>query len=265
MVQGIDVSPFQECWNAQLKKAMKPADYVQAVASGVRFAWVKATEGGGWVSPTIADQAQALAAAGAYVGAYHYMRGGLSKPSVALQTFLRVCEHLPLTMPAMLDIELDKDEVSIPGNVIVDWALEWCEGYTKAMGTAPSRIPYIYGGATYLDNLGDSVVRLAPYPWIVAAYPYDPMKPAPGQRINRAPPDISKVPRSKKLPTPAGWQWTGLGTVPGINAACDRIVLNDERFAAIEASARTPATLPEVKIEPVGCPSPTFSREKSLP
>lgn len=232
-VQGIDVSPWQEGYNPALKRSLTPANYKKVADGGVRFAWVKATEGAGWVSPTLEVQMDGLYASGVLVGGYHYARQGLSLARNAANKFLATVQRFPTTLPALLDIELDSDEKTLSGVEIVDWAVEWCARVHAITGVKP----WIYGGAAYLASLGPRVGELAHYPWVVAAYPWDPRVVSSVQyRTTREPPDMERAPQCVGLPAPVAWQWTGYGSVPGIQPACDRIVMRDEVFESILAN-----------------------------
>lgn len=231
-IHGIDVSPWQEGYNQALKRSLTPADYKKAADDGVRFAWVKATEGAGWVSPTLEVQMDGLHAAGILVGGYHYARQGLSVARNAANKFLATVQRFPTTLPALLDIELDSDEKTLSGVQIVDWAVEWCSRVHGVTGVAP----WIYGGASYFASLGPRVSELAIYPWVVASYPWDPRVVSSVQyRTTREPPEMDRAPQCAGLPAPVAWQWTGLGDVRGIKTACDRIVMREGAFQDIIA------------------------------
>lgn len=72
MDYGTDLS----MWNA-----VNNADAMRA--NGITYAWLKATEGVGYVDPTFFNKVRQLKAAGIVVGAYHFMRSGSVAAQVA--------------------------------------------------------------------------------------------------------------------------------------------------------------------------------------
>lgn len=236
VVRGIDVSSWQEGWNSAIGKALYPANYGTVEASGEGFVWIKATEGGGYVSPTFALQSRGVLGTSMLAGAYHFAREGLSAPNASADTFLQTIKPYPFTLPPLLDLEANKGVEGITGDALVAWAVTWLEHVEAATG----KRPWIYGGAYYLDGLGPSVAALVKYPWVVAAYPWDKTHPAPGEKLAFPPPlRLNRAPPSKYMPPAVAWQWTGMGGVVGIHTPCDRIVMDGTIFEALRG-AKTP-------------------------
>lgn len=92
-IQGIDVSKYQG-----------PIDWASVRASGVTFAYIKATEGGDRVDDRFAENWNAAKAAGVARGAYHFYyfcRTGAEQAA----WFLRNVPADPDALPPVLDME----------------------------------------------------------------------------------------------------------------------------------------------------------------
>lgn len=92
-VHGIDLSRFQGT-----------VDWRRAAASGVRFAFVKATEGGDRVDPMLADNLRGARQAGVPVGAYHFYYF-CTEPEVQARWFIRNVPRRRISLPPVLDLE----------------------------------------------------------------------------------------------------------------------------------------------------------------
>lgn len=92
-VAGIDVSSFQPT-----------IDWAKVAASGVKFAFVKATEGQTVTDKTFAAHVEGAAKVGIPCGAYHFFRIG-SPPQAQVAHFLDVVGDVALALPPVLDVE----------------------------------------------------------------------------------------------------------------------------------------------------------------
>jgi lysozyme len=92
-VQGIDVSKYQGVidWNA-------------VAGTGVKFVWIKATEGGDHLDEHFVDNWQAAKAAGLAVGAYHFVYW-CRPPLDEVRWFEENAPVEPGTLPPVLDVE----------------------------------------------------------------------------------------------------------------------------------------------------------------
>ena len=92
-VHGIDAARYQGL-----------IDWRAAAASGVSFAWLKATEGGDRIDPGFAPNARAARAAGVPVGGYHFYY--FCRPaSEQAAWFIRNVRRVPGDLPPVLDME----------------------------------------------------------------------------------------------------------------------------------------------------------------
>lgn len=100
-VEGIDVSGHQ-----------LPIDWEKVYGAGVRFAYVKATEGTGYRDKRATAHAAGAFAADLDVGAYHYLRvrRGAQDAAEQARQFLRVHHELGCTLVPALDVETQGNE-----------------------------------------------------------------------------------------------------------------------------------------------------------
>lgn len=216
-ITGIDVSAFQPV-----------IDWQQVAAAGHRFAFIKFTEGNGWVSKYAKRQWEEAKAAGLLRGPYHFARWETAGDPIAdalaeAQHFFEAVGPLALgDLPPVLDLEWiagqkrNADELAL-------WALTFLEECTRLFG----RSPIVYTGPSFwryclLPDKRNLSLELAHYTlWIV---------------------DYG----GKAAPRPMHgvewpwhfWQHTGSGTCPGIAGKCD---LN--RFVGSEDDLRALACL----------------------
>ena len=200
---GIDVSHHQ---NSITWSSVK--------ASGIVFAWAKATEGTTFTDPQFAINEVNARAAGVYIGAYHFARYdanlGTTGAIAEANYFWSVARNYiagggVYLMPA-LDVEADTTGYS-PAT-LSQWVNQWCQTVvSNAAVLGVSVKPIIYRGATL-----DSTVTQW-YAWI----PEWPVSPDPQ---NGTPNSI--VP----WPTWNVWQYADDTSVPGIVGNVDGDVFN---------------------------------------
>ncbi|MEM8774775.1 MAG: GH25 family lysozyme [Pseudomonadota bacterium] len=92
-VHGLDVSRFQN-----------EIDWSMVARSGIRFAFIKATEGGDLLDPKFNDNWRAAARAGVARGAYHFYYF-CTAPEVQALWFIRNVPRTKGALPAVLDLE----------------------------------------------------------------------------------------------------------------------------------------------------------------
>lgn len=196
---GIDVSHYQGV-----------IDWAAVTAAGIKFAYVKATEGSTYTDPLFAYNVAGARAAGLLVGAYHYMQ-----PSVSVQAqaehFLAVAGTL-LDLPPALDVE-----EPVNADDVLQWLGE-IESYIAGPAAA-----LLYCNATYAQLLSTSCPDLAQRDrlWIAE---YD-----------VAAPRIAAWNRWKF------WQHASGGYIPGITTPVDVDYFNGD-FAALQALAASTQT-----------------------
>lgn len=92
-VHGLDVSRFQN-----------EIDWRMVARSGIRFAFIKATEGGDLLDPKFKDNWRAAERAGVAQGAYHFYYF-CTDPDVQARWFIRNVPRSKGSLPAVLDLE----------------------------------------------------------------------------------------------------------------------------------------------------------------
>lgn len=212
---------IEQIWGVDVSAIQGAIDWPAVRASGIEFAYVKASEGAGYTDPRFLRNAQGALEAGlAGVGAYTFARPD-SKPGDAereAEYFASLCKGLGLTMPGMLDLE---SKGPLSGAGVLQWASQWCRAYQAATG----EINGVYTGKYFFAALGAADPSFADLPLWVAQYPIDPKRSPEAARAYMPPPGAMP-----KAPAPWGradiWQFSGNHgkRVPGVSVDCDRNV-----------------------------------------
>ena len=185
-VAGIDVSHYQGA-----------VPWAQLPAQGVRFAYVKATEGTQTVDPAFAANWQGAREAGVLRGAYHFFHPEYPAEAQA-QHFLSTVGALgPLDLPAALDLEVS-DKVS--ADTLAARALRWLQQVEAATGKRPVVYTDPWFGSTYLAS-----PQLRRYPLWIADYSAEP----------------ATLPGAWNGQQWAFWQHSQSGRVQGISGSVD--------------------------------------------
>jgi lysozyme len=201
-VEGIDVSNV----NGTI-------DWKQVKSSGRAFAFMKATQGTGYVASSFAPNWSGSKAAGVIRSPYHFFDPTVDGHAQASH-FLSIVGKLEATdLPAMLDLECpDGDSACLgyaggsgvaPGATITTRVLDWLGDVEKATG----KKPLIYSFPAYFDGAGVDVSKLKDYPLVIATLS-----------------SCASVPND--WTTMAFWQYSWTGTVPGITGSVDLDVFN---------------------------------------
>jgi lysozyme len=170
MIPGIDVSHYNGV-----------IDWKQVAESGVKFAYIKCTDGPAWTDPMFVKNREGARLAGLKVGSYHFLRPGVTADQ--LNGFLSMICARTDDLPPCLDVEL-------PGSLPV---LECAQRIVDELG----RVPVIYTDSV----IGQSVpIDAGVYPLWMADYALTGVAP--------------------RIPLPwfvwTFWQRTDKGAVPGI-------------------------------------------------
>jgi GH25 family lysozyme M1 (1,4-beta-N-acetylmuramidase) len=122
---GIDVSHYQNV-----------IDWALVAASGVRFAFAKATEGTGYVDPTYATNRAGAAANGIAFGAYHFARPDLHPNGAITEAdhFVDTAQVIPGDLVPVLDVERSG---SLSPAALTQWILDWLGEVTARTGVKP--------------------------------------------------------------------------------------------------------------------------------
>ncbi len=227
MIHGIDVS------NHQL-----PIDWEAAKGSGrCDFAYIKTSEGSGFVDWRAEEHASGAASAGVKWGPYHFARPSLHGDDGATEArhFADTIRALPVepTLPAMLDLEVTE----LPREATTAWIRRFAEVLGPELGSQPWPRLVLYTGAFVPFANADLARRF----WLwLAAYP-----------SRERDPDWRQLPVPGPRPTWTRWdlwQYTSRGVVPGIPGEVDRNVARPEWWAAVVGAEPEPS--PEPSPEP---------------
>lgn len=222
VITGIDVSAYQP-----------RIDWPKVAAAGHSFAFVKFTEGNGWLSKYAKAQWHHAKAVGLLRGAYHFARWDTDGDPIddardeATHFADTVGPLAPGDLPPVLDLEWITGEKRDPDELLL-WALTFLEETERRFG----RLPIIYTGPSFwrwclLPDKRDRSLELTRYILWQVDYTGDtrPMKGAEDWDWTF-------------------WQHTGSGQCPGIVDSKGRPAKVDlNRFAGTLAELRALAAL----------------------
>ncbi|AZA14653.1 glycoside hydrolase family 25 protein [Corynebacterium choanae] len=153
---GPDVASWQHVGGAAI-------DWSQVKYAGNNFAFVKATEGLGYVNPYfIADSKQA-AANGLIVGSYHYARPSQSATLQAKEYAAALVAQPQPSLPPVLDLEVD--EGLSPSQLTA-----WTQEFLTELQTLTGRKPIVYTYRYFWQHNMANTTSFTNYPLWLAAY-----------------------------------------------------------------------------------------------
>jgi lysozyme len=178
---GIDVSHFQGA-----------VDWPAVAAGGVRFAFIKATDGVDGVDSRFAENWTGAKNAGIIRGAYHFFRPGLDAQQQAAH-FGRVVTMDDMSLPPALDVEVTE---GLAPSALQAGIRTWLETVQTAFGCTP----IVYTDPSFWRESVDA--DFSAYPLWLACYAERPEVPA-------------------TWPALTFWQHTDRGDVRGISGHVD--------------------------------------------
>ena len=188
-LRGIDVSHFQQDVN-----------WPVVAAAGIKFCFIKATEGVSHVDARFAANWHAAGQAGLVRGAYHFFRPALSVTAQA-DLFLRTVPRLGASdLPPVLDLEAPEEWQGIPVLNRPQLALGWL----KAVENQFHLKPILYLSPAFVTDVLHNPTALAGYPAWLAHYTTDPA------------PDVPRPWTNWTF-----WQHTRQGRAPGVSSQVD--------------------------------------------
>ncbi|GGM48333.1 hypothetical protein GCM10012275_19180 [Longimycelium tulufanense] len=189
MSTGIDVSSHQGY-----------PDWGAVRGGGIEFAYIKASEGVGWVSPTLDTQFRAARAAGLVTGLYHFARPDTGNaPGAEAETFADQIRPLggcgPGFLPPCLDIEVTAPDLA-----------GWCGEFIARLRhrlDGDQRV-LVYASTNFITaHLGEDWANRHDVWWWVAHYGRRPGQPG------------------HLTPRVVLHQYTSAGAVPGVGGSVD--------------------------------------------
>ncbi|MBU3569291.1 peptidoglycan-binding protein [Priestia aryabhattai] len=135
-------------------------EWKQVAATGVKFVYLKLTEGKSYVDKTTYDNYIAAKNAGLRVGFYHYAHC-TNDPIAEVDFFLKKLGDMKADLPHCLDLEENK---GLSKTKVSTFAVKWMEYLQKKTGITP----ILYTGYSFIKSNFTSA--LAKYPLWVARY-----------------------------------------------------------------------------------------------
>jgi lysozyme len=187
-------------------------DFAAVAAHGIKYAWIKVSEGTDHTNPGYREKYKGCRDNGIAVGAYHFGRPdtyGDSPQDAAdeAENFLTRVYNVgiePGDLLPVLDLEAG---MKTDDQHNVDWALKWLDVVESAENVRPIVYTAKWYYNSYMKNADKkSVDQLSSYPLWVASY-NDGIEPS------------RTVPNWKSWDI---WQWTGSGSVSGVKGKCDQ-------------------------------------------
>jgi GH25 family lysozyme M1 (1,4-beta-N-acetylmuramidase) len=211
-IHGIDVSH----WQGNI-------DWVKVAASGIRFAFIKATDGLNGVDPSFAKNWAGAKAAGIARGAYHYLHpnlAGASQADLFLHTVTVGGMHDLGELSPAIDLEesdgADPNSISVTIELFMQHMYEFAPGEKVALYTAPGW-------------------------WLQHSFVFSQPAPA-GSYLWIAHWDVADPGTITGWDKATVWQYSARGAVPGITGTVDldRFLGDEAAFAAWKRGADAP-------------------------
>lgn len=154
---GVDVSSWQHLHNR--------VEWGRVKSDGNTFAFVKATEGSGYVNPYFANDWAGTARAGLFRGAYHFARPHRGTARAQARFFVRVAGrmHHRGDLPPVLDLEVTG---GLRPHALQRWTRTWLRTVRRATG----RTPIIYTSPVFWRTALANSRKFSAYPLWIAHY-----------------------------------------------------------------------------------------------
>lgn len=156
-LNGVDVASHQHPGNSAI-------DWQSVKASGQDFAFVKATEGTGYINPHFTADSFKAQEAGVTPGSYHFARPGNRNPRAEADYYAATLATGPQpSLPPVLDLE---DSGGLDPVSLQNWVREWIDQIKVRTG----RDPIIYTFYNFwINNMGNTT-EFSNYPLWLAYY-----------------------------------------------------------------------------------------------
>jgi len=192
-VQGIDISKYQG-----------DIDWARVRNDGIRFAYLKVSEGGDHVDDRFYDNWSKSAGAGIPRGAYHFMYWCRTASEQAVW-FTQAVPQDATQLPPVLDVEWNNASATCPKHIPRDDAIAKIKKMLEIMEYHTGKRPIIYTDINFHRDVLEGQFPGYEF-WL---------------RSVAAEPDERYSDRSWKF-----WQYTATGRVPGIKGSVDRNAFN---------------------------------------
>jgi len=191
---GIDVSNFQG-----------NIDWDEVSRSGEKFAFVLASDGFSFTSPTFSTQYSGAEDAGLFRGAYHFARPDESDPTMQANRFLDVVDYNNdgRSLPPVVDMENNPNGAQCY-ELSSAQMISWIQGFLRTVRERTGRDGMIYTSRSFWQACTGNSIAFTTYPLWVAEY------------------GVSQPELFGGWPYYSFWQYTNTGSVPGVNGNVDR-------------------------------------------
>ena len=187
-------------------------DFRKVVNAGVKFAWIKVTEGTTHTNPGFEKKFEDARKEGLIVGAYHFARpdtytGDPLDWQKEADNFLARLNTVGLKCGDLVPVVDLEQGVKTDDDYNCNWYLKWLEYVGCETRTRPVIYSARWAWQLYImKGNNDLQNKLATYPLWLASY-------------NEGVQPERTTDLWKKWDI---WQWTGSGTVPGVRGRCDQ-------------------------------------------
>ncbi|MGZ4479632.1 MAG: glycoside hydrolase family 25 protein [Nocardioidaceae bacterium] len=229
---GLDTSHYQHSTTL---------NWAAVKASGAKFAFLKATEGGSYRDPYFAADWAATQRNGIYRGAYHFARPSVGSAAAQAKYFARVIgpQTGRGTLPPVLDLEAT-------GGLTPKQLIAWTHTWLSTVQSVTHRDPIIYVSPSFWESHLNNNTGFHHYPLWVAHY------------------GVSQPRIPGGWPTWSFWQSTSSARISGVSGNVDRDVFNGsliqlQKFALAFAPSGTTLTLAASNPAPMSGQSVTLS------
>jgi lysozyme len=187
-VHGVDVARYQNA-----------VDWKRAAANGIRFSYVKATEGGDRVDPNFKTNWNASARAGIPRGAYHFFY--FCRPAIEqAEWFIRNVPRTKGALPPVLDIEWNHTSPTCRLHPPADQVRAEMRIFRRALHQHYGQKPLIYTTVDFYHQ--NDLAQLRGHEFWLRSVAAHPSKIYPGAKWTF-------------------WQYTGSGLAPGFGGEVD--------------------------------------------
>jgi len=217
-IDGVDVSSYQGV-----------VDWRKVASSGIKFAWVKCSEGTTHKNRRRQSNLSGARREGIAVGGYHfarpdtYQRIKLADARKEAENFLSCYgDAHPGDLIPVLDLESGLLKNNHGYNC--DWIFEWARVVQDELGCKPMMYSARWATTSRLLNADQTqLAMLSKYPLWWAEY--------------RSARTIAPTKKLSPWKSWQVWQWTGSGEVAGIKGKCDRNRMRQGTLATLKVDA----------------------------
>ncbi|MGP9536485.1 GH25 family lysozyme [Brachybacterium sp. AOP43-C2-M15] len=161
--EGVDLTP-DEAMGLDVSSHQGDIDWSQVAADGYSFAYIKATEGAGFIDSHFQENWEGALGAGVTPGAYHYFTLCSSGAEQAAD-FLAAAPPVDSALPPALDLEFDGACDELPEEAEVQTEID---AFTAAVEEAWGRRLVVYSSSEWREHYGLPVTDGRP-DWLFSA------------------------------------------------------------------------------------------------